>query len=148
VSTLPVMSPPQKRRVADDAYKAERARLLLAFAEKLRAERERRNLSQESLAAIANVHRTHLGALERGLREPHLAMLLSATASTWGLRTVACGDGTRCGVPPAAPGSYGVAIAESGCRGTTARNRASSVWPSTSAFSRARSSGSRRMRWV
>lgn len=60
----------------DDAYKAERARLLLAFAEKLRAERERRNVSQESLAEIANVHRTHLGALERGLREPHLAMLL------------------------------------------------------------------------
>jgi transcriptional regulator with XRE-family HTH domain len=76
MSTLPVMSPPQKRRVADDAYKTERARLLLAFGEKLRAAREQRNISQETLAEIANVHRTHLGALERGLREPHLAMLL------------------------------------------------------------------------
>ena len=59
-----------------DAYKAERGRLLLAFGEKLRAERERRNLSQGVLAEIANVHRTHIGALELGQREPHLSMLL------------------------------------------------------------------------
>jgi transcriptional regulator with XRE-family HTH domain len=59
-----------------DAYMAERARLLLAFGEKLRAERERRNVSQETLAEIANVHRTHFGALERGQREPHMSMLL------------------------------------------------------------------------
>jgi transcriptional regulator with XRE-family HTH domain len=63
-------------RVAEDAYKAERARLLLAFGERLRGERERRNLSQEALAGIANVHRTQLGALELGLREPRLTMLL------------------------------------------------------------------------
>jgi transcriptional regulator with XRE-family HTH domain len=74
------MSPRQPRpeapKVANDAYNAERTRLLLAFGEKLRAERERRNLSQEALAEIVNVHRTHLGALEQGLREPGLAMLL------------------------------------------------------------------------
>jgi transcriptional regulator with XRE-family HTH domain len=67
---------PEAAKVADDAYKAERARLLLTFGEKLRAERERRHLSQEGLAEIANVHRTHLGALELGLRDPHLTMLL------------------------------------------------------------------------
>jgi len=67
---------PEAPAVPDAAYKAERARLLLAFGEKLRAERERRNLSQEGLAAIVNVHRTHLGALELGLRDPHLTMLL------------------------------------------------------------------------
>jgi transcriptional regulator with XRE-family HTH domain len=61
---------------ADDAYKVERSRLLLAFGEKLRAERERRNLSQEALAEITHVHRTHIGALELGLRDPHLSMLL------------------------------------------------------------------------
>lgn len=61
---------------ACDAYTAERSRLLLAFGEKLRAERDRRNVSQETLAEIANVHRTHLGALELGQREPHLSMLL------------------------------------------------------------------------
>jgi transcriptional regulator with XRE-family HTH domain len=59
-----------------DTYTAERARLLAAFGGKLRAERERRNVSQEGLAKIAKVHRTHIGALELGQREPHLAMLL------------------------------------------------------------------------
>lgn len=73
------MSPPQERNIADDAYKAERAQLLLSFGEKLRAAREQRNLSQESLAEITNVHRTHLGALERGRRKPYLAMLLIHT---------------------------------------------------------------------
>lgn len=68
--------PPKAPKVTDDAYSTERARLLLAFGEKLRAERERQNLSQEALARIVNVHRTHLGALEQGLREPRLAMLL------------------------------------------------------------------------
>ncbi len=59
-----------------DAYTVEHERLLLAFGEKLRAERDRRNVSQETLAGIANVHRTHLAALERGKRDPHLSMLL------------------------------------------------------------------------
>jgi transcriptional regulator with XRE-family HTH domain len=67
---------PRAPSVVEDAYKVERARLLLAFGGKLRAERERRNLSQEALADIVNVHRTHLSALEQGLREPGLAMLL------------------------------------------------------------------------
>ncbi len=59
-----------------DAYTVERARLLLAFGEKLRAERDHQNLSQDALAEIANVHRTHLSALELGQRDPHLSMLL------------------------------------------------------------------------
>ncbi len=62
--------------VERDAYTAERARLLLAFGEKLRAERDRRNVSQETLAEIANIHRTHLGALELGRRDPRMSMLL------------------------------------------------------------------------
>jgi transcriptional regulator with XRE-family HTH domain len=59
-----------------DAYTAERALLLSEFGAKLRAERDRRNVSQETLAGIANVHRTHLAAMERGRREPHASMLL------------------------------------------------------------------------
>jgi len=59
-----------------DAHAAERARLLRAFGENLRVARERRNVSQETLADIARVHRTHFGALERGRREPGLATLL------------------------------------------------------------------------
>jgi transcriptional regulator with XRE-family HTH domain len=62
--------------VEQDAYTVERARLLSVFGAKLRAERDRRNVSQETLARIANVHRTHLAALERGQREPHISMLL------------------------------------------------------------------------
>ncbi len=58
------------------AYKSEHARLLLAFGAKLRAERERRNVSLEAFADIANVHRTHFGALERGKRDPRMSMLL------------------------------------------------------------------------
>lgn len=68
--------PPAAAKAVAGAYKAERTRLLLAFGEKLRAERERRNLSQEALAEVANVHRTQIGALEQGLRDPHLTMLL------------------------------------------------------------------------
>jgi transcriptional regulator with XRE-family HTH domain len=67
---------PEAPTILDDTFMAERARLLQAFGEKLRAERERRNLSQEALAEIANVHRTQLGALESGRRDPHLTMLL------------------------------------------------------------------------
>jgi transcriptional regulator with XRE-family HTH domain len=59
-----------------DAYTAEHARLLLTFGGNLRAVRDRRNVSLETLAEIANVHRTHLGALERGLRDPRMSMLL------------------------------------------------------------------------
>lgn len=62
--------------MSSDAYLAERSRLLLAFGGKLRVERERRDVSQDVLAEIANVHRTHIGALELGRRDPHLTMLL------------------------------------------------------------------------
>jgi transcriptional regulator with XRE-family HTH domain len=61
---------------AGGAYTAERARLLLAFAEKLRTEREHRDISQETLARIARVHRTHISALEQGQRDPQMSMLL------------------------------------------------------------------------
>jgi transcriptional regulator with XRE-family HTH domain len=59
-----------------DAYTAERTRFLRVLGQKLRAERNRRHLSVEGLAGIANVHRTHLNAVELGLRDPHASMLL------------------------------------------------------------------------
>lgn len=75
-----------------DAYTAERDQLLRAFAAKLRAAREQRNLSQETLARIADVHRTHVSALERGHREPGLATLL-ILADVLGLPRGAMFDG-------------------------------------------------------
>lgn len=40
--------------------------MLLRFGRKIRAERERRALSQEKLAEMADVHRTYIGMIERG----------------------------------------------------------------------------------
>ncbi|HXB64110.1 MAG TPA: helix-turn-helix transcriptional regulator [Solirubrobacteraceae bacterium] len=59
-----------------DAYTTERTRLLHTFGARLRAAREQQGLSQETLARRADVHRTHIGALEQGHRDPHLSMLL------------------------------------------------------------------------
>jgi transcriptional regulator with XRE-family HTH domain len=59
-----------------DAYEAERAELLGAFAEKLRALREPRFATQEELGYAAKLHRTHIGFLEQGRREPSLSTLL------------------------------------------------------------------------
>jgi transcriptional regulator with XRE-family HTH domain len=61
---------------AYDAYMIERARVLRAFGEKLRAECERRNLSQEGFAELAGLHRNEISYLERGEREPYLLTLL------------------------------------------------------------------------
>jgi transcriptional regulator with XRE-family HTH domain len=46
------------------------------FAENLRAARRRRGLSQEALAAAADLHRTEVSLLERGGREPRLTTIV------------------------------------------------------------------------
>ena len=40
----------------------------MRLAQRLRAERAIRNISQEQLAALAGMHRTYLGSIERGER--------------------------------------------------------------------------------
>jgi transcriptional regulator with XRE-family HTH domain len=73
-------NPSLDRVIAErDAYTAEHARLLHSFGARLRDVREQRGLSQETLARRAAVHRTHIGALEQGQRDPHLSMLLILT---------------------------------------------------------------------
>jgi transcriptional regulator with XRE-family HTH domain len=44
--------------------------ILLKFGAKLRAERLKRNLSQEKLAELADVHRNYIGMLERSILFP------------------------------------------------------------------------------
>ncbi len=49
-----------------------RKSLSTAFAKVLRSERKARGFSQEDLAHEAGLHRTYLGLIERGLRNPTL----------------------------------------------------------------------------
>jgi transcriptional regulator with XRE-family HTH domain len=59
-----------------DAYAVERARLLKMFGERLCALRKQRNLAQEGLAEVADLHRNEIGVLERGQGSPGLLTLL------------------------------------------------------------------------
>ena len=57
-----------KLRRTDQSLTNARAR----FGEKLRSARQRVGLSQEALGALAGIHRTYIGAVERGERNPSL----------------------------------------------------------------------------
>ena len=46
------------------------------FARNLKIERKSREISQEALAAKANVHRTEISLLERGGRDPRLSTIV------------------------------------------------------------------------
>jgi transcriptional regulator with XRE-family HTH domain len=59
-----------------DAYDAERKELCRLFATRFRPLREARFDSQEAFADAADLHRTHVGYLEQGRREPSLSTLL------------------------------------------------------------------------
>ena len=59
-----------------DAYQAERQQLREQFGRTLRELRAARFSSQEAFAHAANLHRTHVGYLEQGRREPTLSTLL------------------------------------------------------------------------
>lgn len=39
---------------------------IVQFGEKVKAARKKKNISQEELASIANLHRTYIGMIERG----------------------------------------------------------------------------------
>lgn len=85
------MAPPARRaqpvvrrvRAPTRAEKANR----LAFGERVRDLRLERGLSQERLAEAADLHRNHLGTVERGEQNPTLDSILALA--------------TALGVPPA-----------------------------------------------
>jgi transcriptional regulator with XRE-family HTH domain len=56
-------------------------RQLEAFGERLRAQRLKRQLSQEDLAELAGLHRTYVGHLERGEVNPTLINVLKVAAA-------------------------------------------------------------------
>ncbi len=59
--------------------------LLHRFGRGIRRLREKRNLSQEDFAELADVHRTYVGMLERGEKSPTLGTV-AAWARAFGLR--------------------------------------------------------------
>lgn len=56
-------------------------KLVLALGQALRAERAKRDWSQEELAARANLDRTYLSGVERGLRAPNIRSLVKLAAA-------------------------------------------------------------------
>jgi transcriptional regulator with XRE-family HTH domain len=65
-----------RRALQRDAFQTERDELLHVFGRNFRVRRERLDISQETFAKRAGIHRTQLGAIERGKTEPRLSMLL------------------------------------------------------------------------
>lgn len=53
----------------------EKKRECVAFGKVVRRFREAAGLSQEGLAAKARIHRTYIGGIERGERNPTLSMI-------------------------------------------------------------------------
>ena len=51
------------------------------FAKVLRAEREKKKLSQEKLAELCDLDRTYISLLERGLRQPTLTTIFRLSKS-------------------------------------------------------------------
>ena len=47
-----------------------RDKALIAFGSKVREKREAKNLSQEALADLADLDRTYISGIERGVRNP------------------------------------------------------------------------------
>lgn len=51
------------------------SRECIAFGEAVRSLRQERGLSQDEFAAVADLHRTYIGGIERGERNPTLTSI-------------------------------------------------------------------------
>lgn len=59
----------------------QRSSQLTPFGNAVRERRESKNLSQEELADLCNIHRTYIGGVERGERNPTLRTMLKLAAA-------------------------------------------------------------------
>lgn len=57
------------------------ARIAVAFGKVVRAERHRRGISQEQLGFEAGIHRTYVGLIERGTKNPTLNTLFALASA-------------------------------------------------------------------
>ena len=62
-------------------YSPPEAAALQSFASAVRAERKRRGISQENLAALAKVNRGYMGHIERGGQNPTLLLMMRIAAA-------------------------------------------------------------------
>jgi transcriptional regulator with XRE-family HTH domain len=60
---------------------ADKRPIAIAFGKNLRACRERAGISQEALGFLTSLHRTEIGLLERGAREPRLGTIIKLAGS-------------------------------------------------------------------
>lgn len=71
-SSPPILRPKSSKRRAT-SFEPEAA---AAFGEVIRAERIKQAIAQDQFALLANVDRSYYGKLERGERQPSLALIL------------------------------------------------------------------------
>lgn len=69
------MSPVKYHRVKLNVMKTEKRRELIAFGKAVREARKLAGLSQDDFAAQSNIHRTYIGGIERGERNPTLTAI-------------------------------------------------------------------------
>lgn len=69
---------PSKRTIPSPARRATsfEPQAAAAFSEVIRAERLKQGIAQDQFALLANVDRSYYGKLERGERQPSLALML------------------------------------------------------------------------
>lgn len=72
--------------------------LAVRFGNNLRACRRRAGISQEALGMLTSLHRTEIGMLERGVREPRLGTILKlAGALSVSVEELLAGMTWKCG---------------------------------------------------
>lgn len=90
------------------------------FSQNLRRIRLERELSQEDMARLCDIHRTEVSALERGRREPRISILVKlSSVLDVPIEDLLEGIGwTPTDLPAAAPGRFRVLPVDKGSKGS------------------------------